>query len=87
MMIYGPICGYISIGMYMEVEATYIPWYFEECFEEDVETLVVGGMVFDTLMCGVFDVLDILNNLMVLDQEFGNKTIIGRYSFSIHFHW
>ena len=45
--------------------------------EEDFETLVVGGMVFGTLMCGVFDVLDILKNLRVLDQEFGNKPIMG----------
>ena len=44
--------------------------------KEDFETLVVGGMVFGTLMCGVFDVLDILNNLRVLDQEFANKPII-----------
>ena len=58
----------------MEVEPTYVPWYAEEYFE----TLVVGGMVFDTLMCEVFDVLDILKNLRVLDQEFANKPIIGR---------
>ena len=50
-----------------------MPWYVEEYFE----TLVVGGMVFDTLMCGVLDVLDILNNLRVLEQELANKTIIG----------
>ena len=47
-------------------------------FEEDFETLVVGGMVFGTLMCGVFDVLDILKNLRVSDQEFANKPIIAR---------
>ena len=47
-------------------------------FEEYFETLIVGGMVFRTLMCGVFDVLDILKNLRVLNQEFENKTIIGR---------
>ena len=29
-----------------------------------------GGMVFGTLICVVLDVLDILNNLKVLDQEF-----------------
>ena len=46
--------------------------------EEDFETLLVGGMVFGTLMCGVFDVLDILKNLRVLYQEFSNKPIIGR---------
>ena len=50
----------------MEVYPTYVPWYVEEYFE----TLVVGGMVFGTLMCGVFEILDILNNLRVLDQEF-----------------
>ena len=46
--------------------------------EEDFETLVVGGMAFSTLMCGVFDILDILKHLRVLDQEFENKPIIGR---------
>ena len=55
-----------------------VPWYVEEDFEEYFETLVVGGMVFGTLMCGVFDVLNILKNLRVLDQEFANKPIIGR---------
>ena len=25
-----------------------VPWYVEEYFEEDFETLVVGGMVFGT---------------------------------------
>ena len=58
----------------MEVEPTYMPWYIEE----DFETLVVGGMVFGTLMCEVFDVLDILKNLRLLDQEFADKRIIGR---------
>ena len=58
----------------MEVEPMDVPWYVEE----DFETLVVGGMVFGTLMCGVFDALDILKNLRVLDQEFTNKPIIGR---------
>lgn len=58
----------------MEVDPTDVPWYVEE----DFETLVVSGMVFGTLMCGVFDVLDTLNNLRVLDQEFANKPIIGR---------
>jgi hypothetical protein len=38
----------------MEVDPTDVPWYVEE----DFETLVVSGMVFGTLMCGVFDVLD-----------------------------
>ena len=71
---YGPICGYMDIGMYMEVDPMCIPWYVEE----DFETLVVGGMVFGTLMCGVFDILNILKNLRVLDQEFANKPIIGR---------
>ena len=74
MIMYGPICGYMAIDMYMEVEPTYVPWYVEEYFE----TLVVSGMVFGTLMCGVFDVLDILKNWRVLDQEFSNKPIIGR---------
>ena len=53
--------------------------------EEDFETLVVGGMVFGTFMCGVFDVLNILNNLRVLCKEFSNNAIIGRYYSSIHF--
>ena len=48
----------------MEVDPTYVPWYVEEYFE----TFVVSGMVFGTLKCGVFDVLDILNNLRVLEQ-------------------
>ena len=61
----------------MEVDPTYVRWYVEEYFEEDFETLAVGGMVFATLMCGVFGVLDILKNLGVLDQEFANKPIIG----------
>ena len=60
----------------MEVDSMDVPWYVEEYFEEDFETLVVGGMVFGTLMCGVFDVLNILNNLRVLYQEFSNKPII-----------
>ena len=55
-----------------------VPGYVEEHFEEDFVTLVVGGMVFGTLMCVVFDVLNILKNLRVLDQEFANKPIIGR---------
>ena len=55
-----------------------VPWYVEEDFEEYFETLVVGGMVFDTLMCGVFEVLDILKNLRVLDKEFEDKPIIER---------
>ena len=59
-----------------------VPLYVEEYFE----TLVVGGMVFGTLMCGVFDLLDILKNLRVSYQEFTNETIIGRYSSSIPFH-
>ena len=58
----------------MEVEPMGVPWYVEE----DFETLVVGGMVFGTLMCGVFDVLNIFKNLRVLDQEFANKPSIGR---------
>ena len=57
----------------MEVYPTHVPWNVEEYFEKDFEILVVSGMVFGTLMCGVFDVLDILNNLRVLDQEFENK--------------
>ena len=71
---YGPICGYMDFGMYMEVDPMEFPWYVEE----DFETFVVGGMVFGTLMCGVFDVLNILKNLRVLDQEFANTPIIGR---------
>ena len=73
-MMYGPICGYMNIGMYMEVEPMDVPWYVEEYFE----TLVVGGMVFDTLMCGVFYFLYKLKNLKVLDQGFSHKPIIGR---------
>ena len=41
-----------------------VPCYIEEYFK----TPVVGGMVFDTLMCGDFNVLHILNNLRILDQ-------------------
>ena len=55
----------------MEVDTMGVPWYVEEYFE----TLVFGGMVFGTLMCGVFDVLDILKNLRVLYQEFENNPI------------
>ena len=62
----------------MEVDPTYVAWYVEEYFEEDFETLIAGGMVFGTLMCGVFDVLFKLNNLRVLNQEFSHKPIIGR---------
>ena len=58
----------------MEVEPMYVPWYAEEYFE----TIVVGGMVFGTLMCGLFDIRDILKNIRVLEQEFPNKPIIGR---------
>ena len=46
----------------MEVEPMEVPWYVEEYFE----TLVVGGMVFGTLIGGVFDIQNILRNLMVL---------------------
>ena len=38
----------------MEVEPTYVPWYVEEYFEKDFETLVVSGMVFGTLMCALW---------------------------------
>ena len=62
----------------MDLYPIYVPWYVKEDFEEDFETLVVGGMVFGTLMCGVFDVLNILKNLRELDQEFENAPIIGR---------
>ena len=68
MVMYVTICGYMAIGIYMEVDTMDIPWYAEEDIEEDFQTLVVGGMVFGTLMCGVFDVLNILNNLRVLYQ-------------------
>ena len=74
MMLYCPIYGYMDIGIYMEVEPMDVPWYVKE----DFETLVVGGMVFGTLMCGAFEVPKILKNLRVLDQEFANKHIIGR---------
>ena len=52
----------------------YVPRYVKEYFE----TLVVGGMVFGSFMCGVFDILGILKNLRVLDQKFANKSITGR---------
>ena len=40
---------------------------------------LLGTVIFiGILMCGVFDILDILKNLRVLDQEFANKPIIGR---------
>ena len=58
----------------MDLDPMGVPWYVEENFE----TLVVSGMVFGTLMCGAFDVQNILKNLKVLDQEFVNKPIIGR---------
>ena len=74
MVMYGPICGYMAIGMSMEVEPMDVPWYVEG----DSKTLVVGGMVFGNLMCVVFEVLDILKNLKLLDQEFANKPIIER---------
>ena len=51
---------------------------FQQYVDEEFETLVVGGMVFGTLMCGVFDVLKILKNLRVLYQEFSNIPIRGR---------
>ena len=59
--------------MYVEGNNMEVPWYVEEYFEDDFETLVVSVMVFGTLMCGVFDVLNILKNLKVLDQEFANN--------------
>ena len=58
----------------MEVEPMDGSWYVKEHFE----ILVVGGMVFGTLMCGVFDIPNILKNLRVLYQEFENKPITGR---------
>ena len=36
----------------------------------------MGGVVFDTLKCGVFDVLEKLKNLRVLYHEFANNPII-----------
>ena len=60
MVMYDTLCGYMDIG----IEPMDMTWYVEEYFE----TLVVGGMVFGTLMCGVFDVLNILKNLRVLYQ-------------------
>ena len=68
MVMYSPICGYMAIGMLMEVEPMDMVWYVEEDFEKYLETLVVGGMVFGTLMCGFFDVMNILNKLRVLYQ-------------------
>ena len=82
-MMYGPICVYMDIGMYMEVDPMDVPWYVEEYFE----TLVVGGMVFFTLMCGVFDILDKLKILRVLDHGIANKPIMGRYPLPFHFQW
>ena len=61
---YFPIFGYMDIGMYMDIYPMEVPWYVEQYFE----TLVVGGMVFGTLMCGIFYVLYKLKNLRVLDQ-------------------
>ena len=55
--------------MYMEVDPMDMTWYVEDNFKEYFETLVVCGMVFGTLMCGVFDILDILKNLSVLYQD------------------
>ena len=52
----------------MEVYPMGMPWDDEEFFEENFETIVVGDVVLDTLMCGVFDVVNILKNLRVLDQ-------------------
>ena len=80
---YGPLCGYMAIGMLIEVEPMDMPWYVEE----DFETLVVGDVGFDTLKCGVFDILKKLKILRVLYHLFANKPIIGRYSSSIFFHW
>ena len=74
MVMYSPLYGYMDIGMLMDLDTMDMLWYVEE----DFETLVVSGMVFGTLKCGVFDVLDILKNLRILDQEFSNKPIIGR---------
>ena len=68
MMMYGPIFVYMSIGMYMKVDPMEIPWHVEDNFEEYFETVVVGGFVFGTLMCGVFDVLNILKNLIILEK-------------------
>ena len=64
MLMYGPLCGYIYIGMLIEVDPMDMHWYVKE----DFETLVDGGMVFGTLMCGFFDVMNILNKLRVLYQ-------------------
>ena len=62
MVMYGPLCGYMDIALEMEVEPMEFRWYVEEDFEEYFETLVVGGMVFGTLLFGVFDVQNILKN-------------------------
>ena len=85
MVMYGPLCGYMDIVMYMELYPMEFPSYVQEYFKEYFETLVVGGMVFGTVMCGVFDVLDILKNLRVSEHQFANNPIIERYSSSIHF--
>ena len=53
--------------------------------KEDFETLVVGGIVFGTLMCGVFDVLNKLTILRVLDHGIANKPFMGRQPLSCHF--
>ena len=58
----------------MEVQPMDMPWYVEK----DFETLEVGGMVFGTLMCGVFDVLNKLKILRVLDHVFAKTPFIGR---------
>ena len=46
--------------------------------EEDFETLLVGGMVFGTLMCGVFDVLNKLNILRVWTTGLQINPSMGR---------
>ena len=86
MMTYGPLCDYMAIGMLTEVDPMDMPWYVEEYYEEVLGTLVVGGVVFDTLKCGAFDVLKRLKNLRVLYHVFANNPIIGRYSLPSPFH-
>ena len=38
-------------------------------------------MFFGTLMCGVFDVLDIMKNLRVLNQEFKDIVLFNPFTF------
>ena len=66
--------GLMALGCYMVIGTVYP---CDHAYESH-KVLKTCGMVFGTLMCGVFDVFNILKNLRVFEQEFSNKTIIGR---------